>query len=69
MMNWKMVNTKTMLAGRCLLAAGLLSSVMTLPGCTESGGEAQKLTAEEGIDWEAIEAEGAEIAEGQKEGE
>ncbi|MCC9641920.1 hypothetical protein LOC71_06510 [Rhodopirellula sp. JC740] len=62
-------NTKTMLSGRCLVAAGLLISAVALPGCTESGGDAQKLTAEEGIDWEAIEAEGAEIAEGQKQGE
>ena len=47
-----------------VLAAALISIV----GCSESK-EAQKLTPPEGIDWEAIEAEGEEMNELQSEGE
>ena len=37
--------------------------------CGHQGGQAQKLEAPEGIDWEAIEAEGSKMAESQNTGE
>ncbi|MEO9594995.1 hypothetical protein [Rhodopirellula bahusiensis] len=55
---------KQAIAALCI-ALGLLG----LTACAPGGGDAEKLTAPEGIDWEAIEAEGGAIADAQSEGE
>ncbi|MCM2371249.1 hypothetical protein [Aporhodopirellula aestuarii] len=47
------------------MALGLL----LLPACTQNGGEAQKLTPPDDVDWAAIEAQGEAIADAQREGE
>ncbi|MEP0431073.1 hypothetical protein [Rhodopirellula bahusiensis] len=59
-----MMKMKQAIAALCI-ALGLLG----LTACAPGGGDAEKLTAPEGIDWEAIEAEGGAIADAQSEGE
>ena len=52
-----------------LLALLLIAGTPLLVGCSQGSGEAEVLTAPEDVDWEAIEAQGAEMAEAQNEGE
>jgi hypothetical protein len=59
-----MMKLTRMIATLCI-AMGFLS----LPACSQGGGDAEKLTAPEGIDWEAIEAQDGSIADAQSEGE
>ncbi|EMI46673.1 MULTISPECIES: hypothetical protein [Pirellulaceae] len=58
------MKTKRMIRPLCV-ALGLL----LLPACSQNGGEAQKLTPPDNVDWAAIEAQGEAIAEAQNEGE
>ncbi|MFG0267194.1 MAG: hypothetical protein ACF8AM_18900 [Rhodopirellula sp. JB055] len=44
-------------------------SLLGVPACSQGDGDAEKLTAPEGIDWEAIEAQDGAIADAQSEGE
>ncbi|EGF26681.1 hypothetical protein [Rhodopirellula baltica] len=59
-----MMKLTRMIATLCL-AVGLSG----LPACSQGGGDAEKLAAPEGIDWEAIEAQDGSIADAQSEGE
>lgn len=45
-----------------------LAALVSIGGCSQST-EAKKLTAPEGVDWAAIEAQGEEMNELQSEGE
>ena len=54
----------------CVILAGMFGcSLIATVGCSNRGGQAEKLEAPDDIDWEAIEAEGSEMADSQQVGE